>query len=319
MSRTPPTLDVVILSWNRRDLILETIANVQQQRDVHATIWVIDQGSDEETLQALRPLHEADAIHLLEMGHNLGVAAGRNVGNTQGDAPIIVSLDNDAVFESDHALQRIVSLFHENKRLGAVGFRLKNYFTNEDDWLNWAYPRRLFEKRAERFLTTRFAGGAHALRRAAWEQTRGYDPRLFFNWEELDLGYQLIAAGWQVAYDPRVVVRHKIAPDARLNWRDGRYYYLVRNALYLNYKYFRSRRAVVRLAVGYMLKGAYNGLLGEALRALRDASPMMNAVRVEDFPPLNEVARRYIAENDGTAQRGGLLQRLRHEVFARLP
>ena len=318
MTAEQPTLDVVILSWNRHELILETIASVQQQRDVQATIWVVDQGSDAATLQALRPLHEAGAIHLLEMGRNLGVAAGRNVGNTQGDAPIIVSLDNDAVFADENALRKIVALFRENERLGAVGFRLKNYFTGEDDWLNWAYPRRLFERRAERFLTTRFVGAAHAIRRAAWEQTRGYDPRLFFYWEELDLGYQLIAAGWQVAYDPRVVVRHKVAPETRLNWHDGRYYYLVRNALYLNYKYFRSWRAVLKLAAGYVLKGAYNGLLGEALRALRDATGMMNAVRVEDMPPLNEAARRYIAEND-SGVRGSLWQRLRHEVFTRLP
>ena len=319
MNATLPALDVVILSWNRRDLILETIANVQQQRDVQATIWVIDQGSDAETLQALRPLHQAGAIRLLEMGRNLGVAGGRNVGNTQGDAPIIVSLDNDAVFADEGALREVVRIFREDKRLGAFGFRLKNYYTGEDDGLNWAYPRRMFERRAERFLTTRFAGGAHAIRRAAWEQTRGYDPRLFFYWEELDLGYQLIAAGWEVAYDPRVVVWHKVAPETRLNWRDGRYYYLVRNALYVNYKYFRSRRAVLKLAVGYTLKGAYNGLFGQALRALRDAGGMMNAVRAEDFPPLDEAARRTIAEYDGARQRGNLWQRLRHEVFVRLP
>ncbi len=319
MTDTLPALDVVILSWNRRDLILESIASVQQQKGVRATVWVIDQGSDAATLRALRPLHAQGAIQLLEMGHNLGVAGGRNVGNTQGDAPIIVSLDNDAVFADENALRTVAALFREDEHLGAMGFRLKNYFTGEDDWLNWAYPRRLFERRTERFLTTRFVGAAHAIRRAAWEQTRGYDQRLFFYWEELDLGYQLIAAGWHVAYDPRVVVRHKIAPDTRLNWHDGRYYYLVRNALYLNYKYFRSRRAVWKLAAGYVLKGAYNGLLREALRALRDAVGMMNAVRVEDFPPLDEVARRYIAEHDGAGQRGGVLQRLRYEVFTRLP
>ena len=318
MTHEQPAIDVVILSWNRRDLILETIASVRKQQGVQVTIWVVDQGSDAETLQALRPLHEAGAIHLLELGRNLGVAGGRNVGNTQGHAPIIVSLDNDAVFASDYALQKVAALFREDERLGAVGFRLKNYFTDEDDWLNWAYPRRLFARRAERFLTTRFVGAAHAIRRAAWEQTRGYDPRLFFYWEELDLSYQLIEAGWQVAYDPRVVVRHKISPETRLNWHDGRYYYLVRNALYLNYKYFRSRRRVFVLAAGYVLKGAYNGLLREALRGLRDAIGMMNAVRVEDMPVLGEAARQYIAENEGQA-RGGLWGRLRHDVFVRLP
>ena len=319
MSTTRMAVDVVVLSWNRSELVAKTIASVREQRDVQVTIWVVDQGSDEETLRVLRPLHEEGAIRLVELGRNVGAAAGRNVGNTQGQAPIIVGLDNDMTFASPHMLHKTVSIFRENAELGIVGFRLKNAFTGEDDWLNWAYPRRLFERRAERFLTTRFAAGAYAIRRQAWEQTQGFDPRIFYYWEELDLGYQAIAAGWQVSYEPRVVALHHDKRDTRLNWRDGRYYYLVRNALYVNYKHFRSRRAVLKLAVGYTLKGLYNGLLGQTLRALRDASGMMNAVRAEDFPPLDEAARRAVAEYDGARQRGNLWQRLRHEVFVRLP
>ncbi len=318
MTVADPALDVVILSWNRSELVAKTIASVREQQGVQATIWVIDQGSDEPTLRVLRALRAEGAIRLVELGRNVGAAAGRNIGNTQGAAPLIVGLDNDITLASPHTLRRVASIFGENKRLGAVGFRLKNAFTGEDDWLNWAYPRQLFARRAERFLTTRFAAGAYAVRRQAWEQTQGFDPRVFYYWEELDLGYQLVAAGWQVAYDPRVVALHHDTPNKRLNWHEGRYYYLVRNALYLNYKYFRSRRAVLQLAVGYALKGAYNGLLRQALRALRDAWGMMNAVRAEGYPPLGEGARRYIAENE-TAARGSLWQRLRSEVFVRLP
>lgn len=313
-----PRVDVVILSWNRRDLILDTITNVQAQSGVESTIWVVDQGSDDATLDALRPLHDRGAIRLVELGQNRGVAGGRNAGNARGSAGIIVSLDNDAVFEREDALHDAVATFDADPQLGALSFRIKNYYTGADDWLNWGYARQLWDRRSQPFTATRFVGCGHAIRRSAWAQTPGYDSALFFFWEELDLSYRLIALGWHIRYEPSIVVRHKVSPEARTNWRDTRYYYLVRNALYLDYKYFRSPRQVAVMAAGYLLKGAYNGLWGQPLRAIRDARRMIDRLDPAQAVTLDRAARAYLWEHDGR-YRGRLWDRLRQNVFVRLP
>ena len=311
-------VDVVILSWNRRNLMLETIANVQAQSGVDKTIWIVDQGSDDETLDALRPLHERGDIHLIELGQNVGVAEGRNQGNHRGTAGIIVSLDNDAVFDREDALLDVAAAFDADPQLGALGFRIKNYYTGDDDWLNWGYARQLWDQRAHPFTATRFVGCGHAIRRSAWAQTLDYDSDLFFFWEELDLSYQLIALGYHIRYEPAIVVRHKVSPEVRTNWRDTRYYYLVRNALYLHYKYFRSMRQVIVMAAGYLLKGAFNGLWGQPVRAIWDARRMIGQLDPARAVILDHAAQAYLWEHDGR-YRGSFWNRLWQNVFVRLP
>ena len=312
-----PAVDVVILSWNRKDMILETIANIRAQVDVEPKIWVVDQGSDDETLAALRPLAADGSISLLELGYNTGVAGGRNRGTVLGQADIIVSIDNDAVFESEHALAYAVQCFQDDPRLGVMSFRIKNYTPGKTILVVGRMLARFSRAKRSDFTATRFVGCGHAIRRSAWNQTRQYDERLFFYWEELDLSYQLIAQQYHIVYDPQVVVLHKVSPEKRTNWREKRYYYLVRNAIYLDYKYYRSTRSAFKLAAGYLLKGFYNRLYRQSVRAIWDAAGMIRTLP-DDIPPLNEHARAYIAEHD-LRYRGSTWDRFRREVLTSLP
>jgi hypothetical protein len=49
-----------------------------------------------------------------------------------GSGEIVVSIDNDAEFESPTTLQRVVAAFEGHKELGIIGFRIVNFFTKED-------------------------------------------------------------------------------------------------------------------------------------------------------------------------------------------
>lgn len=311
-----PEIDVIVLSWNRLESTLETIDSALAQERVGPHVWIVDQGSDSACVEALRLRAVEDSrLTLIELAENVGIPGGRNRAIQPGRAAVIVSIDNDAVFETSADLAYVAKRFEEDPQLGAIGFRVVTYQTGEDDRLSWAYPRSLRAQRDTAFVTTRFAGGAHAVRREAWERTRGYDESLFFYWEELDLSYQLIEAGYRIEYDPTVRIRHKVDPNRRVEWSSGRFYYLVRNALYIDWKYYRSLRRVAARAVGYQLKGAYNGLLSQALRGAVDAVSM--ALR-HNASPLSQHARSYISAHDDR-HRGRLIDRIRTEVLERLP
>jgi len=312
-----PDLDVVILSRNRPRETLDAVASVRRQAGVEARTFVVDQGSDESCLATLRTaLGGEQGVELLAIGRNLGVAGGRNRGNALGHGDILVSLDDDAELESPTALARVAERFAAEPGLGALGFRILVASTGEDDRLSWVYPRQLWQRRDEAFPAARFCGAGHALRREAWARTRGYDERLFFYWEELDLSCQLLDLGYTIAYDPRVRVLHKIAPQGRRHWGEDRFYYLVRNALYLDWRYRRSLSRLLALGSGYLLKGAFNGAVGQALRALRDLPAMARSA--PSVPPLGREARRYIEQHD-LRHRGGPWTRLRREVLEKLP
>lgn len=308
--------DAVILSWNRKKDTLETIANVNAQTGVDVTVWVVDQGSEPGCIAALRKRKEAHDIKLVELGRNLGVAGGRNVGMRQGSAPYVVCIDNDAVFADPRSLARVAGRFAADEKLGAIGFRILNYFTGEQDWGSWVYPRTLKQRRSEEFVTTRYCGAGHALRRSAIEETNLYDDQLFFYWEEVDLSYQLIELGYRIIYDPGIEVLHKVSPEARADWSGSRFYYLVRNALYLDYMYYRSPWRVLVRGGAYLLKGVRNGVAAQVPRAWRDCARMV-ARENSGRKPLGPDARRYVREHE-LRYRGSVWRRLRDEVLERL-
>ncbi len=310
-------VDVVILSLNRSEMTKDAVLSIVKQCQVKAVIWIIDQGSTEDTLNLLHQLaSDYSNVRLIELGRNVGIPAGRNIGMACGQAPYIVSVDNDAVIENVYALKYLVETFNTRPGVGIIGFRIMNYYTKKDDELSWAYPKELKRMRDNEFYTTRFAGGGHALRRSIFNETGGYDESLFFYWEEVELSYKALNLGYQIIYDPKIILLHKVAPESRVDWKNGRYYYLVRNAIYINYKYYGRIDRVFLLSMGYILKGIHNSLFNEAFKGVMDGIRMCR--KVARVSKINDSTQNYILKNE-MCYRGSFFKRLRTEVFAYLP
>lgn len=318
-------VDVIILSWNRPDDTIAAIASAAEQEGVRHRILIVDQGSEPDNLRRLEAYLAGVANATLEkLGRNSGVAGGRNIASAMGSAPYIVALDSDAIFADRHALATAVAHLDAHPELCAIGFRIDNYFTGENDATSWDYPP---ECRPDTgFPATRFIGAGHALRREVFEAVGAYDDRLFFCGEELDLSYRMLNAGYRIAYVPAVGIRHKVSPEHRVMWGKGRYYYTVRNSLYSAYKFGTP---LPRLAVGaaaFAIRGWRNGIGLAALRGVVDAVGMCRAWRRETAraaaapAPAYALSRetwRYIRQCEPTRQEP-LLAKIRRQ-FVRLP
>jgi GT2 family glycosyltransferase len=317
-----PNIDVVILSWNRTEKTIETINSVLTQEEVTPWIWLVDQGSDTPHLESMRVIaSKHNNVHLEELGANIGVPGGRNRGMRLGYADVIVSIDNDAILESPYAFRDIIQHFESDPKLGVLSLRIKNFYTGEDDNLSWIYPKAQRSMREQSFLTTRFPGGAHALRREALKKTGEYDEIMFFYWEEVDLSYRFIIQGYHIRYDPGIAILHKISPEARVSWEKDRYYYTTRNAIYIKFKYEQNIIKAIIVGLGYLIKGIYNRVPSQALNGFRDGIRMCKTAWSEirnGTYKLNQQARSYIWENE-KRYRGSLWQRLKTEVFSNLP
>jgi GT2 family glycosyltransferase len=311
-------MDVVILSWERAAATAAAAASVLAQQAVTCRVWIVDQGSKRATLDRLQGLaHQHPEVVLIPLGRNVGVPAGRNLGARAGRAPVIVCLDNDAEFSDPLTLARVASRFAGSPSLGALAFRISDARTGANDQLSWVHPRSRVPH--EPFLATRFCGAGHALRRVSFEQCGGYDDELFFYWEELDLSYRLLDQGWTIEYDPTVEVWHHLAPEARLDWCSGRYFYLVRNRLYLEYQYRGSAARLLAMAVGYLAKGMRNGVSLEGARGIVSAVGLARRQRHRRARvALSPRTRVYLREHE-RRHRGSLSRRLRQEVLGRLP
>ena len=295
--------DIIILALDRVDDTIAAIHSARSQVGVPVHVHVLDQGSTPDNLTRLRASIDGDC-GLWASDRNLGVAGGRNLLSSLGRGRAIVALDNDAVFASEDTVARLVAALDAEPALAVVGCRIVAYGTGLDDLSSWGYPRALLTASAEAFDAVTYVGAGHAIRRSAWEDAGGYDSALFFCWEEFDFALRAIALGWRIRYRGDIVIRHKVAAEQRVTWSNRRWFYFVRNRLYLARKY--GLAAWPRL-LGYLLKGLLNGMPVTTVRAIL-AIRQMNADYTGNR--LGQSAADYLRRND-QLHRGSWLERLR--------
>lgn len=312
----PYDADIIILSLDRLADTLAAIASALAQTGITRRVIVVDQGSRPENLRHLRrTLAVHPDVTLACLPENLGVAGGRNHASSLGQGRVIIGLDNDAIFADRHTAANAVAALDADTTLAAIAMRILTYADNTDDLSSWGYPLALLPRAHEIFDTTTFIGAGHAIRRAAWDQAGGYDAKLFFCWEEFDFSLRAIAQGWRIQYRGDIAVRHKVSPEARQNWSDRRWFYFVRNRLYIARKHGAPWLGLLPRIAGYALRGARNSLLPATLRAIAAAVRMQSHISPRRLPP---VAREYLRRNDA-AYRASLPRRLCAEVLAVLP
>jgi GT2 family glycosyltransferase len=315
---TPLSVDVIILSWNRVDETIAAIASADTQLNVEKHIYIVDQGSDTYNLDRLKAfLDHVPCATLKILDENSGVAGGRNIATAMGSSPYVVALDNDAVFSDPYALSRAASYLDTHPKLCAIAFRITNYFSGENDRSSWDYPGKFTPDHG--FLTTRFVGAGHAIRRSVFEKVGGYDSRLFFCGEEIDLCYRMLNIGYHIEYVPQVEILHKVSPQHRVFWGKGRFYFTVRNNLYTSYKFGVSIPRLIVAAGAFIIKGFRNSIGYEAFRAIRSAVVMCRHFSRSDEGKLhyhlNEDTQRYIRLCE-PARGDGLFRKLLRQFHA---
>ncbi len=307
--------DIIILAMDRVDETLEAIASALAQTGISRHVLVFDQGSTEASLDRLRAAIDGQSgVGLVRAERNWGVAGGRNRATALGHGRIIVALDNDAEFGNERTVARAAARLDAESDLAAIGFRIVIHSSGADDLSSWGYTSALLPRSAATFETVTFVGAGHAISRRAWDGCGGYDDRLFFCWEEFDFCLKAISKGWRMQYAGDLVVRHKVSPDRRFNWSGNRWFYYVRNRLYIGRKW-GSWPALTPRIMGYLLKGARNGLWSQTLKAVPAA---WRLARTTPHSTMSSTGSAYIARNDA-AHRGTLRSRLKREVFAALP
>ena len=295
-------VDIIILDWNRPDETILAVKSALAQRGVARRVWVVDQGSHPEhqdKLDAFCELHPDVHVHWLES--NIGVAAGRNLATQLGRAPYVVSLDNDAVFADEYCVARALARMEREPQLGALAFTIVDAETQSDEAF-WDYPIQLRDSALPRFAVTRFLGGGHVLRRSAFESAGGYDERLFFCGEERDLAWRMIGLGYRLQLERDLRVVHRSVATSKVGWNGRRFYYLVRNTLYIDHKFGAGLLGFARGATGFMLRGLRYGLAYAAVRGI--AGGLWMSLRFsllakdKQAYQLSEQARSYITQTD---------------------
>jgi GT2 family glycosyltransferase len=221
---SPSIISIVLITYNRPDDMLELARNIGElsHLDLLKEVIIVDNKSTESYEKVEKFISDNPQLpfRYFRTEENLGVSKGRNYAIQQSQAPILVFLDDDALFKNKDALLQIATIFNEEdskeRPTGIAAFKVYYYSTGELQ--QTAFPHKQFQKRKalHHFNTYYFAGCAHAIKREVFQKTGLYPETFFYGMEEYDLSYRTLNADYKIIYDDRVVVLHKESPSGRL-------------------------------------------------------------------------------------------------------
>jgi N-acetylglucosaminyl-diphospho-decaprenol L-rhamnosyltransferase len=222
-------LSVVIVSWNVRDLLRQSLASIQAGRGALAleTI-VVDSASTDGSCEMVAA--EFPAVSLVRQETNVGFSRGNNLGLalSLGRYALLLNPDTELV---GSALSDIVAYLDAHPRVGALGPQLlypdgqiqssRRRFPTlatgffESTWLQPVAPRSVLGRY---YMTDHpddlacevdwVMGACLAVRRQAFEAVGLLDEGYFMYSEEMEWQRRIKDSGWTVIYFPQAKVIH---------------------------------------------------------------------------------------------------------------
>jgi N-acetylglucosaminyl-diphospho-decaprenol L-rhamnosyltransferase len=227
---------VIIVSWNVRNYLANCLRSVcaeKRRSGLKVETWVVDNASTDGSVDLVADLFPD--VHLVINDHNPGFGAANNQGMkaASGANPRYYLLLNPDTLVGKGALKHLVDCLDHRPKAGMAGPRLvygDGRFQHSafafpgikqltfdlfplparlyESWLNGRYARRNYRRNGEPFQVD-FALGASMLVRAdVVEATGGFDESFHMYCEEIDWGWRIHHAGWEVYSVPQAEIVH---------------------------------------------------------------------------------------------------------------
>jgi GT2 family glycosyltransferase len=230
-----PSLAVVILNYNRADLLADCLESIYASPTrCDLAVWVVDNASSDGSAPMVSG--RFPQARLIVSPTNGGYACGNNLALREimaGPAPdYIMLLNNDTVVPAG-AFDGLVDYLEARPDVGMVGPKLvlpdgsldlacrRAFPSPEVAFYRMAGLARLFPRspRFARYNMTYLdpdvetdvdsvVGACMLLRSAVIGEVGLLDEAFFMYGEDLDWAYRVKQYGWRVAYYPRVVIHH---------------------------------------------------------------------------------------------------------------
>lgn len=224
-----PRIGVVIVTMGTRPRELEALLASVAKQDVAAERVVLvgnatsldDVATDLLSMAGAvgapdRTTPGAPRVTKVPLVENLGCPGGRNVGLERlcesGEVDVVVELDDDGLLIADDVFREVRRLFAQDPGLGIVGFRVADeQGRTERRWV----PRLRAGDPMRGGPVTAFLGGGHAFSVPMLRQIGLWPGEFFFGHEETDLAWRALDGGWDIHYEPGLVLQHPRTSPAR--------------------------------------------------------------------------------------------------------
>lgn len=228
---------VVIVNYNGERLLPDCLAALAAQTLQPDEIVVADNGSGDGSLALLMAHHPQ--VHVLALGHNFGFAGGANRGVAATSAAWVCVLNSDATPAPDWLAE--LTAPPRGERTWALGSVLVSAATGRiesagDQYAPEGYAYKLLRDRpldalpAEPYPVFAAPGAAPVFRRDVYDLLGGYEERFFLYYEDVDLAFRAVLAGYHALLVPSARVVHRLGATTRSHARAR--FYVARNSVW---------------------------------------------------------------------------------------
>lgn len=238
-----PLITVAIPTYNREEVLLDTIKDVLSQSEKNIELIIIDQTikHNPKVQSELENIKDKRYRYFRTTPPSQTVA--RNFAIKKARSPYIIFLDDDVKIDKK-LVETFLQTFHDLPDVSAIGGRvLQDGFPIKKDVLKfdkYAISHGVFTA-TEAGYTNAFPGGNCALKVNIALKLGGFDTRYRGNAfrEESDMAMKMVKAGYLIYYQPKAELLHLAAPKGgnRVNTHiyDNSGFY--RNELFFTLRY----------------------------------------------------------------------------------
>jgi GT2 family glycosyltransferase len=233
------------LNWNSYEITRDCILSLQNQVYTAFEIIIVDNGSVDGSIDQLR--QEFPQVKIIRNEANRGFTGGNNIGIRDAlrrHNDYLLLLNNDTVV-APNFISELITIADGDCLIGIASPKI--LFFDQPDHLNYAggyyRPWKVFPKlfgyreldngTYDSVREVSFNSGCALLIRSDVIRKTGLLDEIFFHgFEDVDLTYRVLQAGYKAYYVPKAIVWHKESYTARTKTRRGfKEFYLGRNCI----------------------------------------------------------------------------------------
>lgn len=205
-------LSIVIVNYNSGRYALDCIRSLQKQEGIIFEIIVIDNASQDNSVEILREQLGA-GVRLIESKENLGFGRANNLAASHAKGEFLLLLNPDTVIADSNALKLMVDTLKTRPQVGMLGPAIEEPRKNKQVFPRYSYPSSGHLKYTNKFkqLPGKIAwllGACLLFKRSVFNEIGGFDPDYFLYGEDADIGLRIRQAGYEIAYIDTVKITH---------------------------------------------------------------------------------------------------------------
>ncbi len=210
MDSSSVTFALLIATKNRCAqlcITLESLLPLMSNPAVRVVVY--DDGSTDGTAQVIQ--EQFPSVELWRNEKSKGYLYCRNQLLNTIDADYLISLDDDAHFLTENALELIHQTFESQPMAGVLAFRI---------FWSTHLPSSISTVETPQVVNS-FVGCGHVWRKTAWEAIPDYPEWYQFYGEENWASMHLFRQGFSVYYVPQILVHHRVDLRERAQNKSG--------------------------------------------------------------------------------------------------